>query len=304
MSFHRYDVIIIGGGPAGLTAALYAGRSGLKTLVIEKMGIGGRILTSEIIENYPGFPGGVATGELMKRMEDQVKEVSVVFEIDEVTDIDLDNKRIKTTAAEYTARTIIIATGAIARKLNVPGEEKLTGRGVSYCAICDAPFYRNKKVIVVGGGNTVAEEALYLVRFASSVTILHRRSQMRASAVLQERLKMNPKINFLLDTVILEINGAGKVESIKTKNVVSGAEENVSCDGVFVYVGYDPDTSLFKGKVKLDESGFVVAGEDLATSCEGVFVCGDCRKKSLYQVITACAEGAVAADAAYKYIAR
>jgi thioredoxin reductase (NADPH) len=299
-----YDVIIIGAGPAGLTAALYAGRAGLKTLVIEKMGIGGRILTSEMIENYPGFPGGVTTQELMKRMEDQAREVSVTFEIDQVTGIDPDNKRIKTAAAEYIARAIIIATGAVARKLSVPGEERLTGRGVSYCATCDAPFYKNKKVIVTGGGNTVAEEALYLTRFASSVTILHRRNQMRASAILQERLKANPKINFLLETVILEINGAAKVESVKTRNVVSGAEGIVPCDGVFVYIGYDPDTSLFKGKIKLDEYGFIAAGENLATSCEGVFVCGDCRKKDLYQVITACAEGAVAADAAYKYISK
>lgn len=299
-----FDVVIIGAGPAGLTAALYAGRAGLKTIVLEKMGIGGRILTSEIIENYPGFPSGVSTLELMKRMEDQVRELSVQLKIDEVTDVDFGKKQVRTTSGEYAAKAIIIATGAVARRLNVPGEEKLIGRGVSYCATCDAPFFRNKKLIVVGGGNAVAEEALYLARFADSVTILHRRDQMRASVILQERLKNNPKIHFLFETAILQINGTMRVESVKTKNVVSGAEGQVVCDGVFVYIGYDPDTGIFKDKIKLDESGFVCAGEDLVTSIEGVFVCGDCRRKSLYQVITACAEGAVAADAAYKYISR
>jgi thioredoxin reductase (NADPH) len=207
-----YDLIIIGAGPAGLTAALYAGRSGLNTLLLEKMAVGGRILTSETIENYPGFPGGISTQELMQRMADQLKDLPVKVENDHVTDIDTENKAVKTASSEYRAKAIIIATGAVARKLNVPGEEKFTGRGVSYCAICDAPFFKGKKVIVVGGGNTVAEEALYLARFAAQVLIVHRRDQMRASDILQRRLKGNEKISFNLSSVIEEINGNIKVE--------------------------------------------------------------------------------------------
>ncbi len=298
-----HDLIIIGAGPAGLTAALYAGRSRLDTLIIEKMAVGGRILMSETIENYPGFPGGILTAELIGRMEQQVRELGIKITNDEVLDLDCLKKTIKTSLGLLEARAIIIASGAKPRKLNIPGEEEYTGRGVSYCATCDAPFYKEKKVVIVGGGNAVAEEAIYLSRFANSVVIVHRRGELRAAKILQERIKQNQKINFILNSVVTEIRGARKVESVKIKDTLSGKEINFNCDGVFIYIGYEPETIFLKDKLRMDEAGFITADEFMATSTEGVFACGDCRKKSLYQVINACGDGAVAADSAYKFIA-
>jgi len=299
-----HDLIIIGAGPAGLTAALYAGRSRLETLVLEKMACGGRILTSETIENYPGFPGGISTEELMKRISQQVESLGVKIFLEEAVELDLKAMRVKTTDKEYSAKAMIIASGAIPRKLNVPGEDKLTGRGVSYCATCDGPFYKDKDVIVVGGGNAVAEEAIYLSRFAKKINIVHRRDQLRASMILLEEMAKNTKINFTLSSVITEICGANKVEGVKIKNVTNGKETNLACDGVFIYIGYDPDTGLVNKQLQLDESGFIITQEDMSTSILGVFACGDCRKKSLYQVINACGDGAIAADSAYKFISK
>jgi thioredoxin reductase (NADPH) len=298
-----HDLIIIGAGPAGLTAGLYAGRSRMDTLLIEKMAIGGRILTSETIENYPGFPGGILTLELMQRMETQVKELGVEFISDQVLDLDCINKTVKTSAGFHQARSVIIACGAKSRKLNVPGEEKYTGRGVSYCATCDAPFFKDKKVVIVGGGNAVAEEAIYLSRFASSVSVIHRRQDLRASQVLQERMQQNKKINFILSSVVTQISGTEKVNAVTIKDLISSKESEFSCDGVFIYIGYEPETEFLKGKLQMDEAGFIDTDENMVTSIEGVFACGDCRKKSLYQVINACGDGAVAADSAYKFIA-
>lgn len=298
-----HDLIIIGGGPAGLTAAIYAGRSRLDTLLIEKMAVGGRILMSETIENYPGFPGGISTHELTARMEAQVKELGVKIINDEVLDIDCLKKTVKVTSGDYQARAIIIASGARPRKLNIPGEEKYTGRGVSYCATCDGPFFKEKKVVIVGGGNAVAEEAIYLSRFASSVSVIHRRQDLRAAPILQEKMQENKKINFILNSVVMEIKGSQKVEAVTIKDVSSGKEKDFNCEGVFIYIGYEPETTFLKGKLKMDEAGFMVTDENMAASVEGVFACGDCRKKGLYQVINACADGAVAADSAYKFIA-
>ncbi|MBU1124574.1 MAG: thioredoxin-disulfide reductase [Candidatus Omnitrophica bacterium] len=297
-----YEVIIVGAGPAGLTAALYCARARLKTLLIEKMAVGGRILMSERIENYPGFAGGVSTHELIGQMEKQVKELDVAIEADEVIQINCVDKKIKTSSSEYQAGSIILACGARPRKLNVPGEEKLTGRGVSYCATCDAPFYKEKHVVVVGGGNAVAEEALYLSRFARKVTILHRRKELRATPIMQERLQKNERIDFILGAVLLQIQGTQKVESVILKDVTSGNEKSIACDGVFIYIGYEPETDFLKDTISLDEKGFIITQEDMSTTREGIFACGDCRKKSLYQVVTACADGAIAADSAYKYI--
>jgi len=298
-----HDLIIIGGGPAGLTAALYAGRSRMDTLLIEKMSLGGRILMSEMIENYPGFPGGILTTELISRMEKQARELGVRIESDEVLGLDCEKKTVKTSSRLHEARVIIIASGARARKLNVPGEEKYTGRGVSYCATCDAPFYKEKNVVIVGGGNAVAEEAIYLNRFASSVNIVHRRQDLRASMILQEKMQQEKKINFILNNVVTEIKGSQKVEAVRIRDLLTGKERDFSCDGVFIYIGYEPETTFLKGKLKMDETGFIITDEVMATSVEGVFACGDCRKKSLYQVINACGDGAVAADSAYKFIA-
>ncbi|MDI6606180.1 MAG: thioredoxin-disulfide reductase [Candidatus Omnitrophota bacterium] len=299
-----HDLIIIGAGPAGLTAALYAGRFRLKTLVLEKMVVGGRILLSESIENFPGFVNGISTQELIDRMRQQVEALGIKIENEEALEVDLKAKRVKTAAGSYSARAVIIATGARPRKLGVPEEEKLTGRGVSYCATCDAPLYKGKNVVVVGGGDALAEEALYLGRFAKQVTIVHRRQDLRASAILQERLKEDNKINFLLNSIVTEICGSTKVESVKIKNTVSSEEKKFPCDGVFIFIGYEPETEFLKSKLKLDAKGFIITDETLNASQEGVFACGDCRSKSLYQVVSACGDGAVAADSAYKYISK
>lgn len=299
-----HDLIIIGAGPAGLTAALYAGRSLLNTLLIEKMVVGGRILMSETIENYPGFPEGILTSELISRMQAQVDSLGVKIENDEVVDIDCQLKTVKTSSGEYHAKAIIIAAGARPRKLLVPGEEEYTGKGVSYCATCDAPFYKGKDVVIVGGGNAVAEEALYLARFAASVSIVHRRQDLRASGILQQRLRNEPKVKFILNSVVTQITGGQKVSAVKVKDVLSAEENEVACDGVFIYIGYEPETAFLKGKLQLDDAGFITANDDLSTSVPGVFACGDCRKKSLYQVINACGDGAIAADSAYKYIVK
>ncbi len=304
MSLNMYDLIILGGGPAGLTAALYAGRSRLKTLILEKIGVGGRILLTEVIENFPGFADGINTADLIKRMQEQVTNLGINIVLEEVLDIDCQSKRVQTNGGTYSADAIIIATGAQPRKLGVPGEDKLTGRGVSYCATCDGPLYRDKNVVIIGGGNAMAEEALYLTRFAKSVNIIHRRDQLRASPILQEKLKENKKINFSLSSVLTEITGSGKVEAMKIKDLNTSQEKLIQCDGIFIYIGYNPDTVFLKDKLNLDETGFIITGEDMSTSMDGIFACGDCRKKSLYQVITACGDGAVAADSAYKYLSK
>lgn len=303
MGSNSYDLIIIGAGPSGLTAALYAGRSRLNTLLLEKIGAGGRILLTETIENFPGFRGGVNTAELIQHMQEQVGDLGVKIALEEVIDIDCEAKTAKTASGTHSAGAIIIATGAQPRKLGVPGEKELTGRGVSYCATCDAPLYRDKKVVIVGGGNAMAEEAIYLTRFASSVTILHRRDELRASPILQEKLKENKKISFRLSSVVTGIAGASRVEGIRIKGLKDPREDTIQCDGIFIYIGYIPDTGFVKDKLKSDESGLIITGEDMSTSSEGVFACGDCRKKPLYQVITACGDGAIAADSAYKYLA-
>jgi thioredoxin reductase (NADPH) len=299
----KQDLVIIGGGPAGLTAALYAGRSRLDTLLIEKMAVGGRILMSETIENYPGFPGGISTLELMARMESQVKELGVKIVNEEVADLDCLGRVLNTDSGSYQAGAVIIASGARPRKLNVPGEKEYTGRGVSYCATCDAPFFKGKKVVIVGGGNAVAEEAIYLSRFASTVNVIHRRQDLRASMILQERMQQNNKINFILNSIVIQIKGGRSLESVVVKDLLTGQENDFACDGVFIYIGYEPETLFLKNKLQLDEAGFIITDENMATTVPGVFACGDCRKKGFYQVINACGDGAVAADSAYKFIA-
>ena len=267
------------------------------------MAVGGRILTSETIENYPGFMS-ITSHELMLKMEEQVKALDVQIKSGEALDLDCEAKTVKVDGTHCKAQAIILATGAKPRKLGAIGEDKFVGRGVSYCATCDAPFFKDKDVVVVGGGNTVAEEAIYLTRFAKSVSIIHRRNEMRASAILQEKLKENKKINFILNSVVEEISGKNSVGSVKVINVDSGAESSVICQGVFIYIGYDPDTGFIKCKLKLDEKGFIITDDAMHTSVDGIFACGDCRKKPLYQVITACGDGAIAAESAYKYIAQ
>jgi len=297
-----YELIIIGAGPAGLTAALYAGRYRLKTLLLEKMAPGGRILMSESIENYPGFPGGVSTHELMSRMEKQIRDLDIEIRANEALDIDCKSRTIQTDAGDYSAQALIFSMGSRPRKLDVPGEDRLVGRGVSYCATCDGPLYRDKEVVIVGGGDSVAEEALYLARFTKKISIIHRRDKMRASAILQEKLQKNKKIHFILNSIVTEIKGEKKVNALEIKNTATGEASQLACDGVFIYVGQEPETGILKNKLEMDGSGFIITNEDMETSHKGIFACGDCRKKNFYQVITACAEGAIAAHSAHKYI--
>jgi thioredoxin reductase (NADPH) len=303
-----YDVIIIGAGPAGLTAALYAARFRLNTLVLEKMACGGQILLSEKIENYPGFPAGIPTQDLIERIKKQIEELGVNIEIDQVLEI-IPGKNaqgvfynVKSERHLYPCRSIIIASGARPRKLNVKGEDKFIGRGVSYCGTCDGPLFKGKDVVVIGGGNTAIEEALFLANYAAKVSIIHRRQQLRASKILEEKARANPRINFILDSVIDEITGQNRVEAVTVRNVKTNAAGSFACQGVFIFVGIEPNTNFVKNLLNIDESGFIMADQSLQTSKEGIFACGDCLKKNLYQVITACGEGALAADSSHKYI--
>jgi len=303
-----YDLIIIGAGPAGLTAALYAGRYRLNTLVLEKMSVGGQIILSSTIENFPGFPGGISTAELMERMHQQIRELNISVELDEVLKINSDLKskhpvyNIITVSKSYQTKCVIIATGAEPKRLGIEGEAKLIGRGVSYCAICDGPLFKDKEIVLIGGGDRAIEEAIFLTSYAKKVTLIHRRNQLRASAILVEKANSNPKISFILESMAEEILGKDKVEAIKIKNLATNSETNLPCQGVFIFVGIKPNTESFKDILKLDELGFIITDQDLNTALSGVFACGDCRKKSLYQVVTACADGATAAALTHKYL--
>ncbi len=292
-----YDLIVIGGGPAGLTAALYAGRSRLKTLLLEKMSLGGQIILSPTIENFPGFAGGVGTVELISAMRKQIEALEIKVKTDEAVRISAEQGGFSVDAREgvYRAKTVIAATGAFPKKLNIPGEDKLIARGVSYCGTCDGPLFKNKEIFVVGGGDKAVEEAIYLTRFASKVTLVHRRDRLRASKILQERLFENKKAEILWNAIPLEILGQGKVEAIRIKSAQDNKINEIACSGVFVFIGIHPNTEFLGDLVRKDQHGFILADEDMKTSREGIFAAGDCRRKTLTQVITACADGAVAA---------
>ncbi len=297
-----YDVLIIGGGPAGLTAALYAARSRLKAVVLERGMAGGQAATTHKIENYPGFPDGILGPDLGQALEQQATNFGAEFVQTEIEGVDLsgDLKTVKAYEGEYKGRTLILATGADPKKLGVKGEEELRGRGVSYCATCDGAFFKDQEVIVVGGGDAAVEEALFLTRFAKKVSIVHRRDQLRAAPVIQERAKANEKVAFIWDSVVDEIKGEKHVEGVVVKNVKTGETKTVPAAGIFIYVGLVPNTALLKGQVGMDPQGYILAGEDTMTSKPGVFAAGDCRKKPLRQVVTAVSDGAVAAMAATK----
>ncbi len=303
-----HDLVIIGAGPGGLTAALYAGRYRLNTLVLEKMTPGGQILMSPSIDNFPGFPGGITTVELIERLTRQVADAGVRIESSEVADIDTGGSQsslgfsVKTAEAVYETRSIIIATGAQSKRLAVPGEERLTGRGVSYCGTCDGPLFRNKELVVVGGGDRAIEEALFLTEYASKVNVVHRREGFRASEVLMEKSRSNPKIEFILGCTIEEILGQDRVSGVMIKDVFKDSRFEKQCNGVFIFVGIEPNTGFIKGNLETDAAGFIITEQDMSTSKEGIFACGDCRKRSLYQVVSACGEGAIAADSAHKYL--
>jgi thioredoxin reductase (NADPH) len=305
-----YDVVIIGGGPAGLTAGLYAARAKMNTLIIEKDKAGGQIFLTEEVANYPGAPEKATGPSLSARMEEQVKEFGAKIVNDNIIEVKL-HDQIKVIVGEketYEAKTVIIAAGASPRLLDVPGEREFTGRGVSYCATCDADFFTGLEVFVIGGGDTAVEEAVHLTKFARKVTIIHRRDELRAAKSIQEKAFKNPKINFLWDTVVDEIKGKGLVQSIVVKNVKTGDKQEIFADeqdgtfGIFMLVGYIPQTEIYKGIVKFDELNYILADENMQTELPGVFAAGDCRSKSLRQVVTAVSDGAIAAVQAEKYM--
>lgn len=299
-----YDIIVIGGGPAGLSAGLYGARSRAKTLILEKGKWGGQAATTEELENYPGSIEQPTGPEITARMKRQAEEFGAETRAETVTKLELDGKikRVITDSAEYQAKTVIIATGAKPRLLGCPGELELRGKGVSYCATCDADFFTDLNVVVVGGGDSAIQEAIYLTKFAEKVTVIHRRDELRAAKSIQERAFANPKIDFIWDSVVTEIKGDGIVESVVVKNVKTNEIKEVQTDGVFMFVGYDPVSDLVKGLVDMDEKGYIITDENMSTSIEGVFAAGDVRVKSLRQVVTAAADGAIAAVRAEHYI--
>lgn len=299
-----YPLIIVGAGPAGLSACIYAQRAGINALLLEKLTPGGQILTSERIENYPGFPHPVSTRELIKRMTQQAENLGMKLENEEVSKIEGEKeKTIYTHSGNiYRAFSVIIASGANPRPLGVPGENEFKGRGVSYCATCDAPFFKNQVVVVVGGGNVAAEEGIYLARFASKVYLLHRRDELRAEKILQERIFKNEKIKILWSTVLEKIYGNEQIEGVLIRKIKTGEIKKLPCAGVFIGVGVKPNSEFTQRLVEKDEKGFILTNERFETNIPGVFACGDVRANLIKQVVVACGEGAQAAFMANKYL--
>jgi len=300
-----YDLIIIGAGPAGLTAAIYAQRARLNTVVLEKLTPGGQILLSEKIENYPGFPEVISAQKLMKQVQKQAENLGTKLKHEEARSIALeDEKKIIHTSGgkKYKTLAVIIATGAETRRLGIEREKEFIGRGISYCATCDAPFFRNQQVAVVGGGNIALQEALYLSKFAEKIYLVHRRGMLRGEKILQERITKNPKIEIIWRSVVDQIYGEEKVKGVKLKNLKTKKTHNLPCSGLFIFVGLKPNTEFVQNILELDEKGFIKTGENLESSRRGIFACGDVRKNLLKQVIVACGEGALATHMAEKYI--
>lgn len=299
-----HDLIIIGAGPAGLTAGLYAGRFKLNTRIFEKLSSGGQILLSPSIENYPGFPEGVSTFDLIEKFKKQVEDLGLKVESENVISITPQGNtyNLQTESGIFEAKAIIIASGAFSKRLKVEGEERFIGKGVSYCGTCDGPLFKGKDIIVIGGGDRALEDALFLANYANALYLVHRRDEFRASKILVDKVKANPKIKLILDSVVEEIIGQEKVERVKIKNVKTGESSGISCQGVFIFVGIVPNTGFIKDLVKTNEYGFVSVNQKMHTSREGIFACGDCAEKGLYQVVSACGDGATAADSAHKYL--
>ena len=300
----EYDVIIIGGGPAGLTAGLYTSRDRLKTLIIERGFFGGLIATAEWVDNFPGFPDGVGGFELAEFMRQQATKYGLNTLIAEVSGTELKNKEkvIKTSEGDFKAKVVIIATGSERSKLSVPGEAELTGKGVSYCATCDGAFFRDLPVAVVGGGNAAVSEAIHLTHFASKVIIIHRRNQLRATRVVQEKAITNPKIEFKWDTVVEEITGETAVKNVKLRNVKTGEKSSLEVAGIFISTGLKPNTAFLAGILSLDESGRIVTNDRMETDIPGVYAAGDVRRNSGMQAICSAGEGATAAIYAHRYL--
>ncbi len=299
-----YDLVIIGGGPAGLAAGLYAARARLKVILVEKIVAGGQILISDWIENYPGFPEGLSGSDLAQRFSEQAKKFGLQIENNAVVSVELSDpvKTIVLNDKTVTTHTIIVATGASPKKLGVSGEETFYGRGVSSCATCDAPFFKDRIVAAVGGGDTAVKESLFLTKFVEKVYLIHRRDQLRAEMILQEQALANEKIEVIWDSVLTGIGGLTNVENITVQNVKTKEEKTLSVDGCFIWVGEIPNTKFLADGVKLDEKGFIEANLNMETSVPGVFAAGDVRNTPLRQIATAVGDGAVAAFSAGHYI--
>ncbi|OCS87195.1 thioredoxin-disulfide reductase [Caryophanon tenue] len=299
-----YDVVIIGAGPAGMTAAVYTSRGNLSTLMIERGIPGGQMASTEEVENYPGFET-ILGPELSTKMFDHAKKFGAEYAYGDVTEI-IDGEEYKTIVAgkkQYKTRTIILATGAEYKKMGIPGEAELGGRGVSYCAVCDGAFFRNKNLIVVGGGDSAVEEGIYLTRFAEKVTIVHRRDELRAQKIIQDRAFANDKIDFIWNNTVKEINDAGgKVGSVTLVNTQDGSESTVEADGVFIYIGTVPLTKPFESLGILNEAGYILTNDNMETAVPGIYAAGDVREKTLRQIVTATGDGSIAAQAAQHYI--
>lgn len=298
-----YDVVVIGAGPGGMTAALYASRSDLDTLILEKGVPGGQLMNTAEIENYSGFKS-IDGPDLASNMYEGATAFGAEYSLGDVQEIidGPDYKKVVASDKVYKTRTVIIATGAEHRKLGIPGEDKLRGRGVSYCAVCDGAFFRNRPLVVVGGGDSAVEEGTYLTQFASEVTIIHRRDELRAQKILQDRAFENEKVNFIWDTVVEEIQGDNKVESLRLKNVKTGEISEFETEGTFIYVGLIPNTEAIQDLGITDEEGWILTDEYMQTSIPGIYAIGDVRQTVLRQVATAVGDGSIAGDQVYKYI--
>ncbi len=299
-------VLIIGSGCSGYTAAIYTARANLAPVMISGMEIGGQLMLTTEVENYPGFPKGIQGPELMDLMKAQAERFGTEFILDTVEKVDFSRRPFKVTTANgltEEAETVIISTGATAKWLGIDSEKKFMGKGVSACAVCDAAFYRNKEVTVIGGGDTAMEESLVLTKFASKVTLIHRRDEFRASKIMQDRLRKNPKVHLELNSVVEEIYGNGSVEGVKVKNVKTGAVKQIPCSGFFVAIGHQPNTKIFQGQIKLDDKGYIVTeGKSTQTSVAGVFASGDVMDSYYRQAITAAGTGCMAALEAERFL--
>ena len=298
------NIIIIGGGPAGLSAALYAARAELSPLVLSGIELGGQAALTERIENYPGFPMGISGAELMELFQENAERFGARVQLETVSSVDFSIRPfyINTQEKQYFAHSVVISTGADPRKLNIPGETELCGRGVSYCATCDGRFFKDKKIAVIGGGDSALEESLLLTRFASSVTVVHRRAELRASAILQKRARENKKIQFVWNSIVESINGAEAVNSISIKNILNGNQTTLPMDGVFIFIGHSPNSDIFKEYLKRDEKGYLKVDRHLQTSLPGVFAAGEVADNFYRQVIISAGMGAAAAIEATYYL--
>jgi thioredoxin reductase (NADPH) len=301
-----YDVVIIGGGPAGLTAGLYSSRARLKTLLIEKGFTGGQVMTTEWVDNYPGFDEGIAGAELSQKMERHAVKFGLEISQGAVLDITLDGKVRKLSledGSHLETKTVILCTGSNPRLLKIPGEDTFRGRGVSYCATCDGAFFRGAHLVVIGGGDSAVEEGIFLTKFAEKVYIVHRRDELRAAKIVQERAFENQKIEFIWDSVPVSIEGDDSgVTAVKVRNVKTGQESSLAVTGIFIYIGYNPNVDFLKDIVSLNENNYIVTDETMATSAPGIYAAGDVRAKPLKQIATAVGEGATAAVSAEKYV--